>query len=95
MADSSLKKENLPKRLITQPVKSPATIAMNMPPAPSALCPKPGAPSATTWGVMMIRNSETLVRPAMSRCLRSRFFSITLNGIRKEMKSEIRPIVHP
>lgn len=65
---------------------TPVIIAQNIPPAPSALDPKPGAPSETTTGVIEIKKKIKFVPPAIKRCLRKRFFSQKLNGIKNDTK---------
>ena len=62
ITESSLKKENLPNNPIINLTKIPATMATNIPPAPSASCPKPIVPSATTCGVMMIKKVTHLIK---------------------------------
>ncbi len=95
ITESSLKKENLPNIPTIYPENIPAMMAMNIPPAPRESWEKPTTPSATTWGVMIIKNVTMPVRPAMIRCFRRRFFSIRLKGIRNATNREIIPIVQP
>ena len=66
-----------------------------MPPAPNALDPNPGAPSAITTGLIVIKKKIRPVEPAIRRCFLKRFFSQKLNGIKNAINRDTIPIVHP
>ena len=90
-----MKKENFPNKLNTIQTITPVTMAQNIPPAPNALDPNPGSPSATISGVIEIKNKIKPVAPAIKRCFLKRFFSQKLNGIKNATNTEIIPIVQP